>query len=151
MRGHVDRKAGDGLGEVEAVIEIESAKVVLVGFALAAVLADDEAGYRLEHFGRAVDGRTASCAAVMAPSLAADATPTRFSAGFSISARLRNVRGAVTTISALVATSMTALACTAAPDVTLTVRRTMLKLISRMVSSADPAGTLSNRYEPTHR
>ena len=49
---------------------------------------------------------------MIAPSLPADATPTRFSAGFSISARLRNVRGAVITMSALVATSMTALAVT---------------------------------------
>jgi hypothetical protein len=40
----------------------------------------------------------------MAPSLPAVATPTRFSAGLSTSARLRNVLGAVTTMSALVAT-----------------------------------------------
>ena len=56
MRGHVDRQAGDGLGKVESVVEIESAKVVLVGFALTTVLTDDETRHRLQNFGRSVDG-----------------------------------------------------------------------------------------------
>ena len=93
-------------------------------------------------------GRTASCAAVIAPSLPADAIPTRFSAGFSISARLRNVRGAVMTMSALTATTIRTLAVVVALDVTVTVRRPLLKLIRRNVSSAGPAGTFSNRYVP---
>ena len=56
VRGEVDGDAGNRLREVEAVVEIEPAKIVLVRFALAAVLADDEAGYRLQNFGRPVDG-----------------------------------------------------------------------------------------------
>ena len=50
---HVDRHAGDGRGEVGAVVEVEPAQVVLVGLSLAAVLADDQPGYGLEHLGRA--------------------------------------------------------------------------------------------------
>ena len=46
-------------------------------------------------------GRASSCAAVMAPWLAAAAMPTRFSAGFSTSATLRNVLVPVTTTSAV--------------------------------------------------
>ena len=45
-------------------------------------------------------GRASSCAAVIAPWLAADAMPTRFSAGFSTSAMFRNVAVPVTTTSA---------------------------------------------------
>ena len=90
-------------------------------------------------------GRTASCAAVTAPSLPAEATPTRFSAGLSISARLRNVRGAVITMSALTDTSMTALAVTVPEDGTVTTLRTSLKLITRKISSACPSATPSKR------
>ena len=50
VRRHVDRRAGHGHREVAAVIEVESAQEVLVGFALAAVLRDDHARHGLEHF-----------------------------------------------------------------------------------------------------
>ena len=45
---HVHRRPCDGHGEV-AVIEVESAKEA-IGFALSAVLRDDHAGHRFEHF-----------------------------------------------------------------------------------------------------
>ena len=48
--GHVDRDTAHRCGEVGAVIQIEPAQKVLVGFALAAVLRDDDAGHGLEHF-----------------------------------------------------------------------------------------------------
>ena len=53
VRRHVDRRAGDGHREVAAVIEVEPAQEVLVGFPLAAVLRDDHAGHGLEHLGLA--------------------------------------------------------------------------------------------------
>ena len=55
VRRHVDRHAGDRRREVGAVIEVEAAQVVLVGLALAAVLADDDARHGLEHFAGAHD------------------------------------------------------------------------------------------------
>jgi hypothetical protein len=55
MCRHVHRKAGNRLRKVEPVIEIEPAQIVLIRFALSAVLADDHARHRLEHFGRAVN------------------------------------------------------------------------------------------------
>jgi hypothetical protein len=120
MRGHVDRKAGDGLGKVEAVIEIESTKVILVGFALAAVLTDDETGYRLQNFGRPVDGTDGELRSgdrtLAGGRRHADQVFSRVLDLGEIAERW----GAVTTMSALVATSMTALTCTAAPAVTLT-------------------------------
>jgi hypothetical protein len=90
-------------------------------------------------------GRASSCFAVIAPWLAALAIPTRFSAGFSRSAILRNVRVPVTTTSAVSDTPSTASAVTVCPAATLTVRRTSVKLISLKVSSAGPGGTLSMR------
>ena len=78
---------------------------------------------------------------MIAPWLAALATPTRFSAGFSRSAMLRNVRVPVTTTSAVRESPSTASAVTVCPAVTFNVRRTMVKLISLKVSSAGPAGT----------
>ena len=80
----------------------------------------------------------------MAPSLPALAMPTRFSAGFSSSVRLRNVRGAVTVMSALVAMTINASAVTVPPEVTTSSRRIVLKLIIRNVTSAGPAGTSEN-------
>jgi hypothetical protein len=55
MGRKVDRHAGERRGEVGAVIEVEAAKVVLVGLALAAVLTDDDAGDGLEDFARPHD------------------------------------------------------------------------------------------------
>ena len=49
VRAHVDRHAVDVDGKIGAVVEIEAAQEVLVGFALAAVLGDDEAGRRFQH------------------------------------------------------------------------------------------------------
>ena len=49
----VHRHAGHRRGEVGPVIEVEAAQVVLIGFALAAVLAHDQAGNGLEHLARA--------------------------------------------------------------------------------------------------
>jgi len=46
VHGHT----GNGCREVGAVVEIEPSQVVLIGLALAAVLADDHAGNGLEHF-----------------------------------------------------------------------------------------------------
>ena len=55
VRAHVDGHAVDGDGEVGAVVEIEAAQEILVGFALAAVLRDDQARHRLQHLARAID------------------------------------------------------------------------------------------------
>jgi hypothetical protein len=46
---HVDRRAGHRHREVAAVIQIEAAQEVLIGFSLATVLRDDHAGHCLEH------------------------------------------------------------------------------------------------------
>ena len=54
--GHVHRHAVEEGGEVGAVVEIEAAQVVLVGFAVAAVLRDDDAGHELQHLGGAQGG-----------------------------------------------------------------------------------------------
>ena len=48
VRRHVHRSAGDGHGEVAAMIEIEPAQEILIGFSLSAVLGDDHAGDGLE-------------------------------------------------------------------------------------------------------
>ena len=145
VRGHVDRNAGDRLREVEAVIEVEPAQVVLVGLALAAVLADDHARYGFQNLGGPVDRTDGQLRRGDRAFAARRRHADEVSAGFSISARLRNVRGAVITISALVDTSMSALAVAVPPAVTVTVRRTALKLIRRNVSSAGPGGTFSKR------
>ena len=57
MRRHVDGNAGNGLPEVEAVVEVEPTQVVLVSLALTAVLADDHAWNRFQDLGGPV-GRT---------------------------------------------------------------------------------------------
>ena len=49
MRRHVDRHAVDPGREVGAVVEVEAAQVVLVGFPVAAVLRHDDAGDELQH------------------------------------------------------------------------------------------------------
>ena len=49
---HVDRHAVDRGGEVGAVIEVDAAQVVLVRFALAAVLGDDQAGDAFQQLAR---------------------------------------------------------------------------------------------------
>ena len=56
VRRHVDGRARDPGGEVGAVVDVEAPHVVLVGLALAAVLADHDARDRLEHLARAVHG-----------------------------------------------------------------------------------------------
>src|SRR5688572_16770472 len=93
-------------------------------------------------------GRASSCIAVIAPWLAADAMPTRFSAGLATSATFRNVDVPVTTTSALIDSVSTASADADWTPGTDTERLSTLKLISRYVSSAVPAGTCSNRYAP---
>ena len=45
MGRHVDGHAVDGDGEIGAVVEIEAAQKILVGFALAGMLGDDQAGH----------------------------------------------------------------------------------------------------------
>ncbi len=55
VRRHIHRHAGDGGREVGAVIEIEAAQVILIRLSLAAVLTDDQARHRLQHFARAHD------------------------------------------------------------------------------------------------
>ncbi|MPN56411.1 hypothetical protein SDC9_204099 [bioreactor metagenome] len=52
VAGHVDRHAQDVGGEVAAVVEIETAQEILVGFAVAGVLGDDHAGHGFQRFGR---------------------------------------------------------------------------------------------------
>ena len=55
VRRHVHRRAGHRHREIAAVIEVEAAQEILVGLALAAVLRDDHARHRLEHFALAHD------------------------------------------------------------------------------------------------
>src|SRR5215208_409158 len=50
VRGHVDRHAIDRDGQIGAMVEIEAAQKVLVGFSLAAVLRDDQAGDGFQEF-----------------------------------------------------------------------------------------------------
>ena len=49
MGRHVDRHAVDGDGEIRAVVEIEAAQKILVGFALAGMLGHDQARHDFEH------------------------------------------------------------------------------------------------------
>ena len=53
MRRQVQRHVVEENGEICAVIEIEPAKKILVSFAPAGVLSDDDAGNRLQYFSRA--------------------------------------------------------------------------------------------------
>ena len=89
-----------------------------------------------------------SCAAVMAPTLAAAAMPTRFSRGFSRSAMLRNVREPVTTTSAVSDRVSVTSTSSVSPGGTVTCRRAVEKFTSRNVSAAGPGGTPSMRYSP---
>ena len=52
VRRQVQRHIVDENGEIRAVVEIETAKIILVGLAAAGVLRDDEAGNRLQNFSR---------------------------------------------------------------------------------------------------
>ena len=54
VRALVDRHAVDRNGEIGAVIEVHAAQEILVGFALAAVLRDDQTRRALEQFTRPV-------------------------------------------------------------------------------------------------
>ena len=49
VRRHVDRHAVDGDGKIRAVVEIEAAQKILVGFALAGMLGDDQARHDFQH------------------------------------------------------------------------------------------------------
>lgn len=50
MAAQVDGHAVEAGGEVRAVIEVEAAREVLVGFAAAGVLGDDDAGDHFQNF-----------------------------------------------------------------------------------------------------
>jgi len=52
VRGEIQRHTVEGEGDIRAVIEIETAKKILVGLAAAGVLRDDETGNRLQNFSR---------------------------------------------------------------------------------------------------
>ena len=94
-------------------------------------------------------GRASSWAAVMAPTLAAVAMPTRFSRGFSRSAMLRNVRVPVTTTSAVSDSVNVASTASVSPAAgTVTSCRAVEKFTSRNVSVAGPACAPSMRYAP---
>ena len=56
VRRQVQRHTVEENGEIRAVVEIESAKKILVGLAAAGVLRDDETGKRLQNFSRTKDG-----------------------------------------------------------------------------------------------
>ena len=53
MRRQIDRYAIDGRQEVRAMVQIEAAQKVLVGFAIARVLGHDQSRNPLQHIGRA--------------------------------------------------------------------------------------------------
>lgn len=55
MGAHVGGHAVDGDGDVAAVVEVEAAQEVLVGFSLAGMLRDDEAGHGFQHLAGAGD------------------------------------------------------------------------------------------------
>ena len=67
VRRHVHRHARDRRAEVGAVVEIEPAKEELIGFALAAVLGDDDTRDGFQDFARRSSGRVSSCPAPMVP------------------------------------------------------------------------------------
>jgi hypothetical protein len=54
--GHVDGDVVDGDAEVRAVVEVEATQEVLVRFAAAAVLGDDDARHRLQQLTGTEDG-----------------------------------------------------------------------------------------------
>ena len=56
VRSHVDRHAGHRGGEIRPMVEVEAAQEVLVGFAVTAVLRDDQAGHSLQQFSRPQQG-----------------------------------------------------------------------------------------------
>ena len=56
MGAHVDRHAGDESGKVGTVVQIEAAQEILVGFAIAAMLGDDDPGHEFEQFSGAQCG-----------------------------------------------------------------------------------------------
>src|SRR6202012_1932355 len=56
MGAQIDRDVVGPDRQVSAVIEIVAAQEILVGFALAAVLRNDETRYRLRYFSRTRDG-----------------------------------------------------------------------------------------------
>lgn len=53
MRAHVDRHTGHRRGQIGAVVQIEAAQEVLVRFAVATVLGDDQPRRRLQQLARA--------------------------------------------------------------------------------------------------
>ena len=64
MGRHVDGHAVDLDGEIGAVVEVEATQEILVGFALAGVLGDDQAGHDFQRLadpreGNGVDLRAA--------------------------------------------------------------------------------------------
>ena len=56
VRDEIHWNTIDARGEIGAVVEIEAAQIILVGFALAAVLRDDQARHRLQNLARTNDG-----------------------------------------------------------------------------------------------
>ena len=84
----------------------------------------------------------------MAPTLVAEAIPTRFSAGSGRSAMFRKVGRAVTTTSAVNESTRTASTVKTSPWATVTSRRASAKLIRRRVRVASPVGTPSMRHFP---
>ena len=85
---------------------------------------------------------------MMAPTLAAEAIPTRFSAGSGRSAMYRKVRSAVTTTSAVNESTRTTSTVKTSPWATVSSRWALAKLISRKVRVAGPVGTRSMRHFP---
>ena len=56
VRAEVDGQAVDAEGEVGAVVEVEAAEEILVGFAAAGMLRDDDSGDDFEEFAAAQEG-----------------------------------------------------------------------------------------------
>src|SRR5262249_20116350 len=56
VRGEVQGHIVEENGEVGTVVEIEAAKKILVGFAAAGVLGDDDTGNRFQDFSRTTNG-----------------------------------------------------------------------------------------------
>ena len=50
VRRHVDRHSVDARRKIRAVIQIEAAQKILVGFAIATVLSNDQAGHHFQYF-----------------------------------------------------------------------------------------------------
>jgi hypothetical protein len=77
MADHIDRYAADSWWQIAAVIEIEAAQEVLIGFAVAECWVTIMPGTASINSAARSKGRVASCFAVMAPSVAESAVPTR--------------------------------------------------------------------------